>query len=292
MAEDDVNACCVSPQKVFRVRAGEVMLANDTPTAMFTPEGIISPEGIFVIREYLRDVYRETGCTDYYSLSHDLMIVGDEWQTARGNYPKRLSRHAHEIYRITLSSGVMSGIGTLAREHSKGVGITIEVTRKLNEKPWFFYNDDSCWWGGESESRCALKTNGGYALRALRDGTVTGRAWVLPVRGGASLYPTFNTETPDALIVFNGYGALAGYAPARLLGQMHGWTYKRIGFTCSPMYANSAVGYLVAPEQLVKATEQVKLSLYRHSGLFDRELSAKAAEENAREGITDVTKEL
>ena len=87
---------------------------------------------------------------------------------------------------------------------------------------------------------------------------------------GGQLYPTFETETPDAFVVFNGYGDLTGYAPARILSHMAGWTYARIPFSCDPMYINAG-GYLVAPEDIVKKHDHLSLSVSRHSRLFDEE---------------------
>lgn len=62
--------------------------------------------------------------------------------------------------------------------------------------------------------------------------------------------PTHDTENPDGYIVFNGYGDLADYAPARILAQMVGMTYTKIGFSCEPMYINAG-GYLVSSEEHV-----------------------------------------
>jgi hypothetical protein len=154
-----------------------------------------------------------------------------------------------------------------------------------------FYHDDSCWWQGYSESRCALKTNGGFGLRTFdRHGDVTGRAWVMPLKLSASghLEPTFNTETPDAFTVFNGYGDLAGYTAPRIVGHMAGWTYRKIGFDASPMYVNAG-GYLVAPEEVAKKYDGTNnyliLRLSQHADLLKREQEQalmKAAEEAAK----------
>jgi len=62
-----------------------------------------------------------------------------------------------------------------------------------------------------------------------------------------NLIPTFDTETPAAFVVFNGYGDLGGYAPARIMSHMAGMTYRKITFDAQPMYVNPGapgVGYL------------------------------------------------
>jgi hypothetical protein len=170
----------------------------------------------------------------------------------------------------------MSEVGTIARDHSKAAAFEVDVTRDLNRSPDYFYHDDSCWWGGMSESRCALKTNGGFGLRSLRGQSVSGRAWVMPLRDCGGLVPTLDTETPDAFIVFNGYGDLAGYAPARIMAGMAGWTYKKIAFSCDPMYINAG-GYLVAPEHIIQDTANLRLSVPQHAHLTDDRELAHAA---------------
>jgi hypothetical protein len=52
--------------------------------------------------------------------------------------------------------------------------------------------------------------------------------------------------------VFNGYGDLSGYVPARIVAHMAGMTYRKIGFDCSPMYVNNNSGYLVASEEIAE----------------------------------------
>jgi hypothetical protein len=172
----------------------------------------------------------------------------------------------------------MSQIGTIARDHSKPVEVEIEVTREFNESAAYFYHEDSCYWGSYYESRCALKTNGAFGLRSFRGGAVSGRAWVMPLRHvdrlrtGPDLTPTFDTMGADAFVVFNGYGDLGGYAASRIVAHMAGWTYRKIGFGCDPMYINAG-GYLVAPEHIAEpyTDGSLKLSVPQHSDLYESE---------------------
>ena len=234
---DSDNGCCESPQLNFAIRNdGCEPLANDTQVTVTLPAGIISVEGLKAIKYYL---YGKEG---YYDLSWDLETLGDKWQTRDGNYTKRLSRHAYKNHGVKIDPVILSQVGCIAREHSTAVDITIDVTRDLNQRPGYFYHEDSCYWGGYSTSRCALKTNGGFGLRSLdSNGDCSGRAWVLPLRqdGNGRLNPTFDTATPDAFVVFNGYGGLGGYVPARIMSHMAGWTYRKIDFSCSSMYINA-----------------------------------------------------
>ena len=267
----DHNCCCSSPQRRFKVRNdGCEPLANDTKVTIKLPSGAISAEGLTEISRYLD---RQAATRD---LSYDLASLGDQWQTRAGNYAKRLSRLAYQSYQVKLTPEALSQVGCIARDHcTDSPSVEIEVTRDLNQSAAYFLHEDSCWWGSYGESRCALKTNGGFGLRSFGDsGYVSGRAWVLPLRLATdSLTPTFETLTPDAFVVFNGYGALSGYAAPRILAHMAGWTYRKIDFSCAPMYVNAG-GYLVAPEHIAeKYGTALELDLHQHARLFEEEFA-------------------
>lgn len=275
------SGCCESPELEFTIRNdGDAPLANDTRAAFTLPAGTISAAGLKALRQYLD---RET-------LNYDLAYgfeaaLGDHWQARDGNYPKRLSRYAYQSHQEKLSPKIMSQVGTIARDHSNAVDVAIEVTRDFNQSAEYFYHEDSCYWGGYYESRCALKTNGGFAVRSFDSyGSLSGRALVLPLRietrPGASelrctpLAPTFDTMRADAFVVFNGYGDMGGYAAARIMAHMSGWTYRKIAFSCDPMYINSG-GYLVAGEELANqyTDGSLHLSVSQHSSLYESEMA-------------------
>jgi hypothetical protein len=276
---DQGSGCCESPQLEFTVRNdGSEPLANDTRVAFTLPAGVISPAGLSAIRDYLYSA-------GHYDLTYGLDVLGDQWQNRQGNYAKRLSRYAHQTHQAKLTPEIMSQVGCIARDHSKPADIEIEVTRQFNQSAEYFYHDDSCYWGSYYESRCALKTNGAYGLRSFKDGEVSGRAWVMPLRSvdqvplsgdprqiSASLALTFDTMGADAFVVFNGYGDLGGYAPARIVAHMAGWTYRKIGFACDPMFINAG-GYLVAPEHIAEpyTDGSLRLSVSQHSNLYESE---------------------
>lgn len=278
--QHDGSGCCESPQMQFTIpNDGAEPVANDTRVTITLPAGTISPAGLTEIRDYLRRA-------GLYDLSYDLSELGAEWQTRDGNYAKRLSRFAYKRYQAKITPEVMSQIGCIARDHSKPVDVQIEVTRDFNQNAAYFYHDGSCYWGGYSESRCALKTNGAYGLRSFDQwGNVSGRAWIMPFRLQADplhspprLVPTFRTMDADALVVFNGYGDLGGYAPARIMAHMHGWTYRKIAFSCDPMYINAG-GYLVAREDIATPYTDgaLNLSVRQHSDLYENESESSHA---------------
>jgi len=280
------DGCCEAPRQEFSVRNdGHDPLANDTRFAIELPAGTISEEGLATIRDYLfRQSYgaddRQT-MTAYRELSRSMSDLGDQWQTRTGNYVKRLSRHAYQKHQLKLSQDVMSSVGNIARDHSTAVSVAIEITRNLNLPAYEFYHEDSCWWGSYGESRCALKTNGGFGLRSFGAcDNVSGRAWVMPLRKDESgrLVATFETMTPDAFVVFNGYGDLSGYAPARIMAHMAGWTYRKISFEADPMYVNAG-GYLIAPEDVAQpyTDGNLRLNISQHSRLSEIEAEREPA---------------
>jgi hypothetical protein len=293
---------CESPPEVrnFTIRNdGDPPLANDTRVNIALPAGTISGEGIEEIKRLIRnarysvDPYVERD--GLYNLSHSLEEIGDVWQARDGNYTKRLSRLAYKKFSLKLESSLLSEVGNIARNHSTAVDFNIEVTRDLNLGPEHFVHEDSCWWGSYANSRCWFKSHGGFGLRTFPGGDdgctdpdccggsrPSGRAWVIPLRRDEHdhLVPTFETMEPDAFIVFNGYGDLGGYGPARILAHMSGWTYRKVGFYAEPMYVNNENGYLVAPEEIASNYTDGELTIDSpvHFNLFGTE----------RESLTNV----
>jgi hypothetical protein len=272
---DDLGSCCYSPLRAFSIRNdGDATLANNVRTTVALPGGVISAEGLEDIRAYLDYAGRRL-------LSRDLPALGNQWQTPAGNFAKRLSSLAYKKFGDKLAPADLSHVGSIARDHSNPVTVTIDVTRDLNRPPGDFYHRDSCWWSNYRESRCVLKTNGGFGLRTFDQwGSVSGRAWVMPLRraGNGRLAPTFETLAPDAFAVFNGYGELEGYAAPRVMAHLAGWTYRKIGFSCSSMYVNNDSGYLVAPEDLAtqySGSRSLILSTRQHASLFAQEQAEK-----------------
>lgn len=274
------DGCCNAPRQQFTIRNdGKPPLASDTRAPVTLPAGVISDEGLREIQRYLLRMARASDQRGLGELVYEIQdALGSQWQTKTGNYTKRLSRYAYQQHQVKITPEVLSQVGCIASDHSKAVSFDVDVTRNLNRPPGDFYHDESCWWQSYSESRCALKTNGGFGLRSFGQyGNVSGRAWVMPLHKNADGYlvPTFDTMTPDAFVVFNGYGDLGGYTGARIMAHMSGWTYAKIGFECDPMYINAG-GYLIAPEQTVQTCKSLDLNVRQHADLNERELANAA----------------
>lgn len=280
---------CESPAQVFTMRNGDAVIAQDERFTIGLPAGVISDEGMYQIAALIRSQQYEVDAstdpdyalrTKWYVFASAVQEMDSHWQTKEGNFTKRLSKLAHKSQGLKIPADVLTKVGNIARAQSNGADLAVEVTRDLNQSAADFYHEDSCWWQSYSESRCSLKSNGGIGLRSFTTyGGVSGRAWIMPLRLDEhdNLQPTFDSMTADAFIVFNGYGDLEGYAPARIVAQMAGMTYRKVNFSNSPMYVNGDSGYLVASEDIAAKYTDSSLRLYtdEHSRLFDRETSAQ-----------------
>lgn len=276
---------CESPVQTFSMRNdGEAPLSADTRVTVTLPAGVIDDAGILRIGYLLREK------ADTYDWDSDdarklrriaystLESIGNLWQTKQGNFTKRLSRQAWKDYGYKLDDATMSTIGTIARDHSSSTSEhAIEITRDLNLSAADFGHEGSCWWQSYAYSRCSLKSNGGFGLRSFvgQAGHVSGRAWVQPLKcksddfdPSRAMSPTFDTVSPDAFVVYNGYGDMSGYTAARILAHMTGWTYRKIGFSAGNQYVNSG-GYLIAPENIASKYDNgtIVLDMGDHSNL-------------------------
>ena len=296
---------CDVPTLHLAMRHGDGTLAADERISVTLPSGVVSEEGMHsisrLIREHSHSVVQtpegtwsdpgfqekyEAACNErnkWWILAQDVYTMDAEWTTKAGNFTKRLSKLAHKNHGLKVPADLLTKIGNVGRDNSNGAELEIELTRNLNMSAEEFYHEDSCWWQSYGDSRCSLKTNGGFAIRSFTDGTryqpVSGRVFVMPLRltePRGTLTPTFDAASADAYVVFNGYGDLSGYTPARIVADMAGMTYRKISFDCNPMYVNSGAGYIVAPEELADKVyaSGLHLDTDTHSFLYHREISA------------------
>lgn len=199
------------------------------------------------------------------ALVHEL---DPRWQTKRGNFTRRLSSELYKRHKVKLPKGIIAEIGNIARRHSsETANWLLEFTRDLNKPPEAFYNDDSCWWGGNSNSRCALKQWGGLGMRSYsgvsdNSDDPAGRVWIQPL--DETLQPTHDAMGAHAYVVYNGYGNLEGIVAARLVAHLTSRTYRRISCVMGSQYVNSNIGYLVADQATCDKTEKLTVSDAEH----------------------------
>lgn len=257
---------CESPQPLFTTPNNDGTLPNDTRVTITLPGGEISAAGTTALRDYLITCCGP-GVT---TIAIQTIETCPKWVTTRGTYPKRLSTTVYTQLGRKLPPQTMSRIGNIFRDHTtKNSEYHVETTRQLNGDPEDFYHTESCWWSEKTGApRCALKQHGGFAIRAFDDeigGIVVGRAWAMPLKQtNNKLTPTFDTETPDALVVFNPYGNLHRYTAARLISHMTGQPHRKIRFQADPMSINQHVGYLIAPEHTLNTHHNIQLTLTTH----------------------------
>lgn len=288
---------CCSPHQTFRFPAnGAGTIQNDTRLSVELPKGVISKAGLVAILAAVTDTlptaepmrqaaenYSHSGGTwgayaeardaheaNVRTASKALDTVGDEWQTKRGNFPKRLASALHKVG-IKIPPATISEVGNLARQYSDDTSAYhVEFTRDLNQSADYFYHEDSCWWQSYSNSRCALKNWGGLAMRTFDSedsdqDDPSGRVFVFPLN--KDFEPTQNAETAHAYMVFNAYGSLSGYSSARIIAHLAGKTYRKVSFDLdiSDGYVNSSAGYLVcSPDSIGDAPDSFSFSHDSH----------------------------
>jgi hypothetical protein len=281
---------CEAPHKLFTFPTPEGGAKQDERFDVELPKGIIDPAGVSAIVNHVSAkvsaTMAENGQEYVPDLNWDIKQavegVGPEWQTKRGNFTRRLSSALHKLG-IKLDADTISAVGNIARDHASNVTtLTVEFTRDLNKPAEYFYHEDSCWWQSSYarsyyESRCALKQWGGIGMRSHHAGSLSwgcsGRAWVQPLN--EDLEPTHRADA-FAYVVYNGYGDLSGYMPARIVAHLTGKTYKKIDFDADPQYINAG-GYLVADEATCEATGVVSVYGDQHDRFDARSLSDSIA---------------
>lgn len=233
-------------------------------TTLTCQGGRISPEAFEEVVCYLRELFYSAAISDaqwncyvnnvYY---HRHEGHWSEWQTADGNWTKRLAK-------VFLQNGLkldkvhLAEIGNRVRRHTSAKSeIEIEITRDLNQSASYFYHSDSCWWGGYYQSMCHLKQLHGFAIRTFDSlsGQLNGRAWVIPLtRTDRDWTDCADAEKCDGYMLFNPYGP-DGYEFARILAQLTGMTYKKIAFGLgSDSYVNGNKGFLISSAEHCAAT--------------------------------------
>jgi hypothetical protein len=278
-------SCCESPGQDFTFPFGEGHIPPEKQVEVALEGGRLSALGQAKVVQHLIRVAGDLG--DIYeagSRAHKMYNLAchidqghfsREVKNADGTYTTRLKRTAYKEFSLKVEPQVLTQIGNIVSQHSSGGTYTVEVTRDLNKNPSEFGNGSSCWWTQYKASRCALKTNGGLALRSMRGTAVHGRVWVMPLKVGAdqNLAPTFDTGT-GIYFVFNGYGDLSEMVGPRVLAHMVGAeAVERIGVNVDRYYVNSNSGYLVGPQSVIDkhCRAGLTMTLPDHSDLYRKE---------------------
>jgi hypothetical protein len=245
---DMAHRCqCVARHPQFRFRLhGGGWVGSDTRFAVTQPAGRIGDPGLEEIHRLMLNVHGST-------IAQMVYLVDSEWQLRDGNYSKRLARAVYKQYLVKMEPDVLARVGAIAKEHAgASTAWYLEFTRDLNGPVTAYANPKSCWWGGFSRSRCTMKENGGLGLRSYDSMEVAtdrpnGRVWILPI--DARMNVTEDVEGASGFALFNGYGRLQGYAPARIIAQMCEMTYRKVSILAGDnhiLYVNQQQGYLVS----------------------------------------------
>jgi hypothetical protein len=261
---------CVAPHSEFRFPAsGGGAIADNERIEVELPAGVISLEGL---NEIVAALWADPALPPHHRAVASSTVHGldPRWQTRRGNFTRRLSAALHK-QEIKLTPALLSVIGSVAKHHSSNAARwLVELTRDLNQPPEAFYNDESCWWSSHAFSRCALKNWGGLAMRSYdgaqdRSYCPNGRAWVQPL--DASLRPTHGAEGAHAYLVYNCYGALEGYAGARIVAHLADRTYRKVACSLGEQFVNGNTAYLVADQATCDDVDHVEVYYDRHDRL-------------------------
>lgn len=259
---------CEAPRPTFEFPAnGDGTVSQDERLRVELASGVVSAEGLLEM-DRLLTAADLTAPFESYRVRNILHNLDPTWQKKEGNFTRRLSKALYTQLRIKLSPSLMSEIGNIGRRHTASEKeFWVEFTRDLNGTAEDFYHDDSCWWTDHSSSRCALKCWGGIGMRSYYNEdidreTPSGRAWIQPL--DENLQPTHTTVGAHAFVVYNGYGKLENYAPARIVAHLTGRTYRQVGLYLSPQYVNGSSGFLIADEETCKKTERVEYSANQH----------------------------
>lgn len=222
------------------------------------------------------------------------------WQNAEGNMPKRIAKVLLTQRHMKLTEDLMAEIGNLAKQYTSKPGThRISLTRNINGPRGEFVNDNSCWWSDYWYSRCTLKGMGGFGVRlwvthavnkinpntggviAVTEDRPVGRAWMIPVAltNNPADKARYGAWKPDAMlpapayVIFNAYDGRSSHDRAelfdfaRIIAQMTGKSYRKVGFRAPHMYINGShlgtddrpKGVLIAEQSICSSYDTVEI---------------------------------
>lgn len=268
-------ACDPMPHQFVIPANSHGTIKEDERLFVELPAGFISDEAIEAVlhllwynqfqQQFINAVRPEERAkrVEYPALETAVNSLERVWQAKRGNFTRRLSKVLHDEFGAKLDPGLLSKCGAAIRERTGDINAWhVEFTRDLNKPAAHFANEDSCWWGGEYQSLCALKHWGGLAMRSYASAEQdrrrpSGRAWVQPLN--ENLEPISDILGAPAYIVYNCYDDLGGYTAARILAYLTSRTYKKVGLSIEYQYVNSGSGYLVCDQEMANRVTHVDI---------------------------------
>lgn len=284
---DESTTCCEAPNQAFSIpdaRGGT--LENDTRRDVEVPDGVVEGYGLGWVRTSVgakwsdwltaTQAAREEAGADtpniHITWASVLDAVGLEWKDATGRtFPKRLRAAFYKATKhcpgggFNIPAGTLESIGNYAYDSARGGSYSIEITRDLNRPAEDFVHEGSCWWSDYAYSRCTLKQNHGFGLRAFGShGYPEGRAWVYPCTADANGNLTTTDKTPDVYLVFNAYGSMSERRAAQVVASLTGMVVHQTIETTHvvhDMYVNAGF-IVVAPEGDTRTFTDDSLDIY------------------------------
>lgn len=205
------------------------------------PTGRLVLSGINIISKYLR--------SKGIDIPIPFDVIGTEWVVGGkseyvGTFPKRLSKYFYNEHHISLSSDMLTIIGTIAQRHSSDnvKKHRFDFTTKFDWSAGVFGDMSSCFWDNQKPLRI-IHDNGGYAVRFYAQGV----EYVydsfaedekkkqlsyhkLYQYGLARAWFVRDTPQKDCAVIFNGYGMGSDTTLkiARILSVHFGCCYKEV----------------------------------------------------------------
>jgi hypothetical protein len=197
-----------------------------------------------------------------------------DWIVEKGTYsgalPKRISKHYKETFGVTLSSRLLSTIGTMLKEYVQDTPdkVVFDLTNDLDWSAGQFGDDGSCLWTVHKSARKAITEAGGGAIRIYDPNEPdegTGRAWIMP-----------NVPREGMISLWNGYGEALSMGSHRTGNMSHflakflashlGLAFQRVELTnenqvSATLYINGGAGYLIGEQAQIERHKKYDLGI-------------------------------
>jgi hypothetical protein len=190
-------------------------------------------------------------------------IIGNDWATKRGTWPKRVARRLHTL-KVAINNNDLSKIGKIARESCiSGEDYILYVKKRIDWRQGDYADDGSCYWNSKKDAKKMVVDAGGGALCLhLANDEKLARCWWVPWK--------------NSYVLFNGYTmrgdnmSLTSFS--RMVMDLTEMTYYRKvrlsnrGITSGLLWINSEAGFIVGNKD-VQQIERVDLDIlpYCHS---------------------------